>query len=165
MKIKTSELTDTALDWAVSKCLPDLKETVVWGRGAVHDLGYCREYGSGYRAFFVLRSVWDKWMRQCETHAWGSGVRIWSPSTDWSQGGPIIEREHIDIRHTFTEGGYRTAESVDAVHAAINLPNGATVFSPEKAVWEYAPTPLIAAMRCYVASKLGDEVEVPDELA
>lgn len=26
------------------------------------------------------------------------------------------------------------------------------------------PTPLIAAMRCYVASKLGDEVEVPEEL-
>jgi hypothetical protein len=29
---------------------------------------------------------------------------------------------------------------------------------------QYGPTPLIAAMRCYVASKLGDEVEVPDEL-
>lgn len=28
----------------------------------------------------------------------------------------------------------------------------------------YGPTPLIAAMRCFVASKLGDEVEVPDEL-
>ena len=26
-------------------------------------------------------------------------------------------------------------------------------------------TRLIAAMRCFVASKLGDEVEVPDELA
>jgi hypothetical protein len=26
------------------------------------------------------------------------------------------------------------------------------------------PTPLIAAMRCYVASKLGDEVEIPSEL-
>ena len=26
------------------------------------------------------------------------------------------------------------------------------------------PTPLIAAMRCYVASKLGDEVDVPEEL-
>jgi hypothetical protein len=25
-------------------------------------------------------------------------------------------------------------------------------------------TPLIAAMRCYVASKLGDEVEIPEEL-
>jgi hypothetical protein len=31
-------------------------------------------------------------------------------------------------------------------------------------VEECAPTPLIAAMRCYVASKLGDEVDVPDEL-
>jgi hypothetical protein len=29
---------------------------------------------------------------------------------------------------------------------------------------EYGPTPLIAAMRCYVASKLGDEVEIPAEL-
>jgi hypothetical protein len=29
----------------------------------------------------------------------------------------------------------------------------------------FGPTPLIAAMRCYVASKLGDEVEVPNELA
>lgn len=26
------------------------------------------------------------------------------------------------------------------------------------------PTPLIAAMRCFVASKLGDEVEIPEEL-
>lgn len=26
------------------------------------------------------------------------------------------------------------------------------------------PTPLISAMRCYVAFKLGDEVDVPDEL-
>jgi hypothetical protein len=35
---------------------------------------------------------------------------------------------------------------------------------------QYGPTPLIAAMRCYVASKFGDDlvlfkVEVPDELA
>jgi hypothetical protein len=26
------------------------------------------------------------------------------------------------------------------------------------------PTPLIAAMRCYVASKLGDEIEIPENL-
>jgi hypothetical protein len=31
--------------------------------------------------------------------------------------------------------------------------------------WSRGPTPLIAAMRCYVASKLGDEVDVPEELA
>jgi hypothetical protein len=28
----------------------------------------------------------------------------------------------------------------------------------------HGPTPLIAAMRCYVQSKLGDEVEAPEEL-
>jgi len=28
----------------------------------------------------------------------------------------------------------------------------------------YGPTPLIAAMRCFVASKLGEEVDVPQEL-
>lgn len=86
------------------------------------------------------------------------------PSLAWQQGGPIIDREKIDIRHTFTEGGYRTSDSVDAVHATIKLPNGSKVFDPEKVIWEYGPTPLIAAMRCYVISKLGEEVEVPDEL-
>jgi hypothetical protein len=28
----------------------------------------------------------------------------------------------------------------------------------------YGPTPLIAAMRCYVASKLGDDIEIPEGL-
>jgi hypothetical protein len=46
----------------------------------------------------------------------------------------------------------------------IVLPNGATKFDPYSVVTEYGQTPLIAAMRCYVVSKLGEEVEVPDEL-
>ena len=29
---------------------------------------------------------------------------------------------------------------------------------------EHGPNPLIAVMRCYVASKLGDEVNIPEEL-
>jgi hypothetical protein len=29
---------------------------------------------------------------------------------------------------------------------------------------QYGNTPLIAAMRCYVASKMGDEIEIPEEL-
>lgn len=67
-----------------------------------------------------------------------------SYSTDWAQGGPIIERERIRL-------------------------------DPREAQWQaqdwadfkssYGPAPLIAAMRCYVASKLGDEVEIPEELA
>jgi len=68
------------------------------------------------------------------------------PSTDWSQGGPIIEREKISV---WARGNEWAAES----------------FVPNQQGIEYVgPTPLIAAMRCYVASKLGDEVEIPEEL-
>jgi hypothetical protein len=65
------------------------------------------------------------------------------PSTDWAQGGPIIERERIEVR------------PYDGVKwiATDNLTNHTV-----------GTTPLIAAMRCYVASKLGDEVEIPEEL-
>ena len=72
-------------------------------------------------------------------------------STDWAQGGPIIEREKIDVLALRTdEGGFR------AYHTPTH----------EAKTHTYAegPTPLIAAMRCYVASELGDEVAVPDEL-
>jgi hypothetical protein len=64
-------------------------------------------------------------------------------STDWAQGGPIIERERIDIWRN--EPCWSASRGV-----VIRGIDGAT--------------PLIAAMRCYVASKLGAEVEVPDEL-
>ena len=67
------------------------------------------------------------------------------PDIDWAAGGPIIEREMIDI------GAYR-----NAWRAARYVGTAPT--------YGYGPTPLIAAMRCYVASKLGDEVEIPEEL-
>lgn len=78
----------------------------------------------------------------------------WQPrfSTDWAQGGPIIEREGMDVdrapneckwyAHLFTFSGGEIQQHF--------MTNG--------------PTPLIAAMRCYVASKLGDTVEIPTEL-
>jgi hypothetical protein len=66
-------------------------------------------------------------------------------STDWVQGGPIIERERIAL-DTWDEGWLATRIEDPAISEAIG------------------PTPLIAAMRCYVASRLGDEVEVPNEL-
>ena len=68
-------------------------------------------------------------------------------STDWAQGGPIIERELIAIRF-ICEGRWESWWS--------GWPKSSHAF--------YGPTPLIAAMRCYVASKLGDEVEVPEEI-
>lgn len=69
-------------------------------------------------------------------------------STAWAQGGPIIEREKITIDYRDTFGWWAA------------YVNGGT----EEEVGCSGPTPLIAAMRCYVASKLGDEVEIPKEL-
>ena len=105
MKIKTSELEDLALDWAVTKCE-----------------GYDHE---------VTSSEWGMW-------GW---------ATDWAQGGPLIEREHISIEATRVGGLGDRWMATDAGHCT-----------------EFADTPLIAAMRCYVASQLGDEVEIPEEL-
>jgi hypothetical protein len=71
-------------------------------------------------------------------------------STDWAQGGPIIEREGIDIC-TSTYGGWIATLITDWEDGTFVQGEGDTC--------------LFAAMRCYVASKLGDEVEIPKELA
>ncbi len=73
-----------------------------------------------------------------------------SYSTDWAQGGLIIERENISIVREGDAGNWI-----------------ASVYDYAKADWYLHTegcTPLEAAMRCYVASKLGDEVEIPKEL-
>lgn len=70
-------------------------------------------------------------------------------SKDWSQAGPIIERERI---RTEPFGGGWLA-------CIWNEDNG------EYHLFYRASTPLIAAMRCFVASKMGDEIDVPEELA
>ena len=67
---------------------------------------------------------------------------FWFPSIDWAQGGPIIEREGIALGQT-GDGWEATCDGC---------------------IYISGPTPLIAAMRCYVASKLGEEVEVPEEV-
>ena len=77
----------------------------------------------------------------------------YNPSTDWSQGGPIIEREELGLKRNAPCSQGREWEASPSITA-----KGAG------GKWGYGPTPLIAAMRCYVASKLGNEVEVPKEL-
>jgi len=72
-------------------------------------------------------------------------------STNWAQGGPIIEREWLDI----TPWPNESNEDLRWQCKQHDTTNGCT---------QYGSTPLIAAMRCYVASKLGEEVEVPDEI-
>lgn len=74
-------------------------------------------------------------------------------STNWALGGPIIERAKINVVHLD-----ETLPDAMAPHVACCGANIDGIYQ------EYGPTPLIAAMRCYVASKLGDEIEIPEEL-
>jgi hypothetical protein len=111
MKMKTSELSGPALDWAVAKC-----------EGWPLDIWFDEDQ---------LPMVRD------------DEVPEYKPSTDWSQGGPIIEREELSSLKCYNHNEWEC--------------NNGDIFCE-------GPTPLIAAMRCYVTSKLGDEIEVPEEL-
>jgi hypothetical protein len=73
--------------------------------------------------------------------AWWHG---YNPAEDWTQGGPIIEREMIELVP-------QSPALWDAMKRNQHIPSD-------------GPTPLVAAMRCYVASKLGDDVEIPEGL-
>jgi hypothetical protein len=72
----------------------------------------------------------------------GMNPKHYHPSTHWGIGGRIIEREHITLR-CYTDALW------DASIGRLDYVADGT-------------TPLIAAMRCYVASKLGDEVQLPE---
>lgn len=106
MKIKTSELTGFALDWAVNQieeCCDDPHTPLF--------------------------------------------------STDWTQSGPIIEREKIE---------WQWLPATDKQHQyGARKPS---LGGLNRTFCMDGPTVLIAAMRCFVASKLGDEVDVPDDL-
>jgi hypothetical protein len=78
------------------------------------------------------------------------------PSTNWAQGGLIIQK-YIGNLWRWN----RTDESQPIVWCAViykEVPECTEVHTYE------GPTPLIAAMRCLVASKLGDEVNLPEEI-
>jgi hypothetical protein len=114
--MKTSELKDLALDWAVTVAEGFDPETLNTKTGVVYSLRY----------------------------------GVYTPSTDWAQGGPIVEREGICVfeesDRTWTADSYRYTDLDSPLYSG------------------QGRTPLVAAMRCYVASKLGDEVEIPKEL-
>ena len=76
--------------------------------------------------------------------------------SDWAQGGPIIEREGIELQ-------CNTSALQAAAYKNAN-PDWFACLKFRRADHWHGTTPLIAAMRCYVASKLGDEVEIPKEL-
>ena len=121
---KTSELTGIALDWAVYKA----------GHGEA-ELHYFVSDPFNKDPWLLLKGL-------CEMPLHG-----YTPTAEWHQGGPIIEREMVCLIPP---------------RAGIELWEAYHPDFPQEE--HYGPTPLIAAMRCYVASKLGDEVELPEEL-
>lgn len=73
-----------------------------------------------------------------------------APHEDWAQGGPIIERERICLTGPGTMGA-----PTERLWSAY-IDTGSFVVSR---YW-HGPTPLIAGMRAFVASKFGETVEV-----
>ena len=132
--IKVAEATGPVLDWLVAR-IEDLPLRLD-PMGFKADAPGSREAG------------WWVWLAQPGSMLVGPGGdtvgrRFYSPSTKWAAGGQIIEREGISI--------YRMTSDWSAAYN----PSGAA---------QDGPTPLIAAMRCYVAGRLGDTVKVPEEL-
>ena len=122
MKVKTSELKGTALNWAAAKA----------------KLG-----GHSLAEFLASRDV-------------RLGI---SPSTNWAVGGPIIEQEQIALQY-YQDGGHENGGEWVAYVLSGKDDDGF-----DNTIVTDGPTPLVAAMRCYVASKFGEEVEISEELA
>jgi hypothetical protein len=83
----------------------------------------------------VLSSGWSEKQNYC-------------PSTDWRYGGPLLKPNRISL--TQKHSGWVIACIYDS--------------NDEPTHMQLAEDPLIAAMRCLCASKLGDTVQVPQEL-
>lgn len=82
-------------------------------------------------------------------------------SSDWAFGGPIIEREYISFRMY-----YNPNSGASGTYYAKRCAESGTMINWKG--WgdevQKGPTPLVAAMRCYVVTSLGMDVEVPDKL-
>jgi hypothetical protein len=86
-------------------------------------------------------------------------------TSSWSLAGPIIFREKINLKHDcYGVAATLSADRPDVRKALrerdYNYSEGAS--TPYCLARD--DDPLVAAMRCYVYSKLGDEIEIPKEL-
>lgn len=118
--VKTSELVGAALDWVVAVAI-----------------GYELRGGAGFNH--------EAWF---DGYKFVSSTSKWQPSTDWSQGGPLIEKHQVELEWNGIDG---KALWWLARHEDIEAP-------------QIGDTLLIAACRAIVAANLGDEVQIPAEL-
>ena len=74
--------------------------------------------------------------------------RMFNPSSDWRDAGPIIEREQIELTPPWDASVRHWARDWEA-------------WTEVDCTGAHGPTALIAAMRAYVQAELGPEVELP----
>lgn len=148
MIVKTMGLTGYALDWAVAKA-----DGVKVARCAG---GYPAQVAS------IRISPYS--------------AKGYSPSTAWDIAGPIIEDANISIircnddyqsfpdKWMAQKGAQSYCESTEHQQhdpmIQLSVENDGSCFSKDGPM--YGPTPLVAAMRCFVANTLGERVDVPD---
>lgn len=143
MKVKTADLTGRALDWAVAE--------------VIKPAGFSYRLNDEYEPpepilgmveipndiyFRVLEIDRDNWLSDLSDKPL---TGCWHPSTDWSQSGPLIEEHSLNL----TGSG---KNNIAVVRVACGC------------VTQSGDTLLIAFCRALVAAKLGDEVDIPDEL-
>ena len=134
MKIRTQDLIGPALDWAVAKC-QNIKVSV----------RFCKKENEPYKYVWFQTQEYSPFT---DDLVWV----IYSPSKTWSQAGPIIDREKITLDYDFDGQG-------------LSLWTARKYAFDGTLLWaESGDSPLIAAMRCFVACRLGDEVDIPEEL-
>lgn len=122
MNVKVSELKGIALDWAVAKC---------------------EKYHHSIRL-----NKYNEWEDLGRNSVGDDEYTYWSPSTNWAQGGPIIERENISLENKH-DGWWVSSIKYN--------------YADEPEFIQLDKSPLIAAMRCYVSLKVGYVIDIPDE--
>ena len=125
--IKTRELEGATLDWAVAK--------VSGARLSIIDMP------SGQPHIGLQGRTSDGW------------PDAYSPSSDWSQGGPLIEQHSIELMTNIGEQHGDHERWYAVVPTSASGSRGAM-----------GPTPLVAAMRALVFAKLGEKIDLPDGL-
>jgi hypothetical protein len=160
MKVKTQDLIGSALDLAVAKALGYAVGVYTYEDWTANmtplEQELVRQIDAVQRNFkpkpaFVGEDGTKHLVSMKFYAAHGSGCGTMQFSSSWSQAGGVIEREHICL------------DKFDNYNF-IAFQRESTCPTTGRTFITVGPTQLVAAMRCFVASKLGDEVDIPEEL-
>lgn len=144
VKVKTSELSGKALDWAVGQIdrdLSGLKWSYNSSDGLVFAIETTGDMSTTGPVYFLSNGIHTLAVaKACEVY----GVKPYSPSTNWSQCGPLIDKY---IEAFMVSGDDKVAVSKHGKYCMIGHDF------------------MTSSCRTIVVNKLGDEVEIPEELA